>query len=79
MGMRAPTDAPVCLVLVTDTAEPWAAIDAGIVSQNISLFCSGTGLPTYPRASMNKEPLAKALKLTSSQTPMLYHPVGYKK
>lgn len=78
-GDARPTDAPVCLVLVTDTAEPWAAIDAGIVSQNISLFCSGTGLATYPRASMNKKALAKALKLTSSQTPMLCHPVGYKK
>ena len=38
-----PADAPICLILVTDTAEPWAAMDAGIVSQNISLFCSGTG------------------------------------
>ena len=74
-----PADAPICLILVTDTAEPWAAMDAGIVSQNISLFCSGTGLATYPRASMNKDALAKALKLTSLQTPMLCHPVGYKK
>ena len=60
-------------------ADPWAAIDACIVSKNISLFCSGTGLATYPRASMNKDALAKALKLTSPQTPMLCHPVGYKK
>ena len=74
-----PADAPICLILVTDPAEPWAAMDAGIVSQNISLFCSGTGLATYPRASMNKDALAKALKLTSLQTPMLCHPVGYKK
>ncbi len=74
-----PADAPICLILVTDTAEPWAAMDAGIVPQNISLFCSGTGLATYPRASMNKDALAKALKLTSLQTPMLCHPVGYKK
>ena len=78
-GDARPADAPVCLVLVTDTAEPWAAMDAGIVSQNISLFCSGTGLATYPRASMNKEALAKALKLASPQTPMLCHPLGYKK
>ena len=62
-----------------ETAEPGDAMDAGIVSQNISLFCSGTGLATYPRASMNKDALAKALKLTSLQTPMLCHPVGYKK
>ena len=78
-GDARPADAPICLILVTDTAEPWAAMDAGIVSQNISLFCSGTGLATYPRASMNKDALAKALKLTSPQTPMLCHPVGYKK
>ncbi len=54
-------------------------MDAGIVSQNISLFCSGTGLATYPRASMNKDALVKALKPTSPQTPTLCHPVGYKK
>ena len=30
------------------------ALDAGIVSQNISLFCSGTGLVTVPRASMDQ-------------------------
>lgn len=78
-GDMHPADVPVCLILVTDTAEPWASMDAGIVSQNISLFCSGTGLATYPRASMNKNVLAKALKPTSPQTPTLCHPVGYKK
>lgn len=78
-GDARPADAPICLVLVTDTVEPWAAMDAGIVSQNISLFCSGTGLATYPRASMNKEALTTALKLKSPQTPMLCHPVGYQK
>ena len=78
-GGLPPADAPICLILVTDTAEPWAAMDAGIVSQNISLFCSGTGLATYPRASMNKDALARPWNLTSPQTPMLCHPVGYKK
>lgn len=70
-------NAPVCLVLVTDTAEPWAAMDAGIVSQNISLFCSGTGLATYPKGSMDKNALQTALKLKAPQTVMLCHPVGY--
>ena len=55
-----PADAPICLILVTDTAEPWAAMDAGIVPRTSPLFCSGTGLATYPRASMNKDALAKA-------------------
>lgn len=72
-----PAPAPVCLVLVTDANETWSALDAGIVSQNISLFCSGAGLATYPRATMERETLAKALKLTGTQTLMLCHPVGY--
>ncbi|WP_106830662.1 nitroreductase family protein [Parabacteroides pacaensis] len=72
-----PAKAPVCLVLVTDANETWSAIDAGIVSQNISLFCAGTGIATYPRATMNREELTKALKLTGTQTLMLCHPTGY--
>lgn len=72
-----PAPAPVCLVLVTDADETWSALDAGIVSQNISLFCAGTGLATYPRATMNRETLQQALKLTGTQTLMLCHPVGY--
>ena len=77
-GDARPVDiAPVCLVLVTDSNEMMAAIDAGIVSQNISLFCSGTGLATVPRASMDKAALREALKLSDKQEPMLNHPVGY--
>ena len=69
--------APVVIVLVTDTGETWAAIDAGIVSQNISLACSGLELATYPRATLDRAALKKALKLSGSQTLMLCHPVGY--
>lgn len=76
-GDARPADAPVCLVLVTDANETWSAIDAGLVSQNISLFCSGVGLATYPRATMNKDSLKNALKLVGSQTLMLCHPTGY--
>ena len=42
-------------------------------------ICTKDGTTTYPRASMNKDAPAKALKLTSSQIPMLCHPVKYKK
>ena len=72
-----PVKAPVCLILVSDTNSDWGAMDAGIVSQNISLFCAGTGLATVPRGSMDKEALKKALKLTGDQTLFLNHPVGY--
>ena len=54
-------------------------VDAGIVSQNISIFCSGMGLGTKPRAQMNHAELKKVLKLSDSQTLMLNHPVGYLK
>ena len=79
-GDARPTQqAPVVLVLVTDTNESWAPLDAGIVSQNISLFCAGTGLGTYARGTMDRNKLKTALKLTGTQTIMLCHPVGYVK
>lgn len=80
--------APVFLVLVSNTEKTgstgegnlvWQAVDAGIVSQNISLFCSGAGLATVVRGSMDKEALKKDLKLKDSQVLMVNHPVGYKK
>ena len=72
-----PLKAPVCLILVSDTSSDWGAMDAGIVSQNISLFCAGTGMATVPRGSMDKAALKKALKLTGDQNHFLNHPVGY--
>ena len=53
------------------------AMDAGIVSQNISLFCSAARLATVPRASMDLVRLKAALKLKDTQMPMMNHPVGY--
>ena len=72
-----PDGAPVCVVLVTDEGETWSALDAGIVSQNISLFCAAADLATYPRATMDRDALRKALKLSGKQELMICHPVGY--
>lgn len=79
--------APVSLVLISDIArfgdaknarnQLMGAMDAGIVSQNISLFCSSANLATVPRASMDMDQLKKALKLKDSQIPMMNHPIGY--
>lgn len=79
--------APLFLVLVSDISRfkmqdeagnlSLAAMDAGIVSQNIALFCSGTGLQTRPRAYMDKDQLKTILKLTDKQHLMLNMPVGY--
>lgn len=79
--------APVALVLVSDLSrfgdaksarnQLMGAMDAGIVSQNISLFCASANLATVPRASMDAGQLRKVLKLKDSQVPMMNHPVGY--
>lgn len=80
--------APVFLILVSNTEKTgragdgnlvWQAVDAGIVSENISLFCAGAGLETVVRGSMDKEALKKDLKLKDSQILMVNHPVGYKR
>jgi nitroreductase len=83
------TTAPVVIVLVSDISRfksgevasklNWAALDIGIVSQNIALFCAGTGLKTRPRVSMDVAKIKSVLKLSDSQYPILNHPVGYAK
>ena len=80
---------PVQIVLVSDserfkrgtpeTKSEWGALDAGIVSQNISIFCAATGLKTVPRAMMDKARIKELLKLTDAQNVFLNHPVGYAK
>lgn len=78
---------PVTLVMVTTPSrfgipDPSAsalmgAVDAGIVSQNIMLFCAANGLVTVPRASMDHAAIAKVLKLAESSMPVINNPVGY--
>ncbi|MCE1199234.1 MAG: SagB/ThcOx family dehydrogenase [Marinilabiliales bacterium] len=81
--------APVICLLISDISRfrsgdeaqrvMWAAEDAGIVSQNISLFCAVTGLITRPRATMNQQKLRDLLRLKETQRLMLNHPVSYPK
>lgn len=82
-------EAPVSLLLVSDVSRfrtgtdevkrTWAALDVGIVSQNISLFCASAGLATRPRASMDHDGLRQLLKLNDAQLILLNHPVSYMK
>ena len=79
--------APLSLVLVSNVSlfgdaenqrnQLMGAVDAGIVSQNISIFCSFAQLATVPRASMDSAQLRKILKLKDGQLPLMNHPVGY--
>jgi SagB-type dehydrogenase family enzyme len=82
-------DAPVILLLVSDLTrfnptpdegtKLVGALDAGIVSQNISIACAALGLATVPRGTMNQPELRTALKLKDTQYLGLNHPVGYPK
>ena len=81
--------APVCIVLVANLekiGDPTsqntlmtAAMDGGIVNQNINIFCAAVGLSTVPRGTMDQEELKNALKLSDTQLLILNNPVGYPK
>jgi nitroreductase len=80
-------NAAVILLMVSDLSRfpgnddagklSMAAMDAGLVSQNISIFCAGVGLITRPRATMDQVKLMEILKLKDSQHPLLNNPVSY--
>ena len=80
-------NAPLTLVLVSDTTKApnipgvknWGFIDAGIVSQNISLFASAMGLATVPQGTMPRDKFTKILKLKKGFDLVLNHPIGYPK
>lgn len=83
-------EAPACLVIVADLRKlgdgtgterdiRTAHIDAGIVSQNINIYCAAAGLATVTRSSMEHENLTKMLKLDSMQRVILNNPVGMPK
>lgn len=82
--------APLILLMVSDISkfnasgtekyrEEWAAIDIGLVSQNIALFCAANGLETRPRAFMDRDGISRLLKLNNQQLPLLNNAVGYPK
>jgi SagB-type dehydrogenase family enzyme len=81
--------APVNLILVSDLSRfkrgdnnqkmQWAAFDAGVVSQNVSLYCASAGMGTVVRAMSDNDKMLVPLKLTNTQKIMLNHPVGYLK
>ena len=56
----------------------WAAMDAGIVTQNILLYCAANEMLSRPRVGMDKEKIRELLELTDSQYPMINILVSYK-
>ena len=87
-GQNFVLDAPVSLVMVidfglfgsqNDHAKLMTAVDAGIVSENINLYCQSVGLCTVPRGTQDAAGLKKLLKLNDNQLPILNNPVGFPK
>ena len=81
-------DCPVSLLMVIDFekfgsqdshAQMMGCVDAGIVSENINLYCQSVGLATVPRATHDTEGLKALLELGDKQLPILNNPVGFEK
>ena len=51
--------------------------DAGIVSENINVFCAAAGLATVTRGTMDSEALVRLFGLDASFMPILNNAVGY--
>jgi SagB-type dehydrogenase family enzyme len=80
-------DAPVNLIFVADYSRMgnrsqkdkdfYSAADAAFISQNVYLFCSSEGLGTVVRGALDRDKLAKKMKLSSEQKIILAQSVGY--
>ena len=83
------TDAPVGLIFVSNTGKFrggseedalfYSATDTGYVSQNVYLFCASEGLSTVVLGTIDRDQLAKTMKLQPRQRIILTQPVGYPK
>lgn len=81
--------APLTLIYVADFKKMgniaddekafYAATNTGFISQNVYLFCASEGLATVVRGSLDREALAKAMKLGDHQKITLVQSVGYPK
>ena len=81
-------DASVNLIYVADYSKVDAGgfdkqilvgADTGLISENVYLFCASEGLAAVVRASIDRDALAKELKLRPDQKIILAQSVGYPK
>jgi SagB-type dehydrogenase family enzyme len=79
-------DAPLNLVYVADLAKTgrapadrdmYVAVDAGVIVQNVYLFCASEGLATVVRGSVDRAALAKVMRLRDDQRIIVAQTVGY--
>jgi SagB-type dehydrogenase family enzyme len=80
--------APLNLIYVADLSKMngsmenklfYAAANTGFIAENVYLFCASEGLGTVVRGSLDRNALAKTLKLTENQRIQLAQTVGYPK
>jgi len=86
-AMAQSSNFPVDLLLVSDPSKyragnddlkkEWGAFSAGMISQNVMLFCAANDLGTRPRAAFDKATLRTLLKLKDTQNPVIELPIGY--
>jgi nitroreductase len=81
-------DAAINLVYVADYSKAtgggadkdiWVGADTGFISENVYLYCASEGLVTVVRALIDRETLAKEMKLKAEQKIMFSQSVGYPK
>lgn len=82
-------EAPVNLIYVADYSKMgerpkevkdlYSAANTGFISQNVYLFCASEGLSTVVRGSVDKEKMAKVMKLRDDQKVVFAQTVGYPK
>ena len=81
-------DAAVNLVYVADYSKVNAGgldqnvlvgADTGFIGENVYLYCASEGLATVVRANIDREALAKEMKLKPEQKIILAQSVGYPK
>ena len=79
--------APLNLVYVADREKMggassqeqdlYSAADAGVITQNVYLFCTSAGLATVVRGLIDRPVLAKRMKLRPMQRVILAQTIGY--
>jgi nitroreductase len=81
-------DAAINLVYVADYSKVsgggtdqniLVGADTGFISQNVYLYCASEGLATVVRANIDRDALAKEMKLKPEQKIILAQSVGYAK
>jgi SagB-type dehydrogenase family enzyme len=82
-------EAPINLVYVADLAKAtgvtgdtvtlYIGAHSGLIAQNVYLYCASEGLATVVRASVDREALAKRMRLRADQRITFAQTVGYPK